>query len=122
MAINTQSLYEEMLGKFGADDGSERFQEQFLRSVNHVSRDLRTRSHQTVVAIEGIESNIDIDADYEESYILGVSHYLRENQEWGVEPSAELERKYNKALARAQTIYFTANPPDTRYMTEGWDE
>jgi len=107
MAINTQSLYDEMLAIFAVSASSERFRNQFFRGVNKVTRDLNQRIWQSIDTVSSLDEDIDVEPAYESCYEMGVKYYLTTSKEWGIDPDPQLKGDYEYEIRKAHTHYLT---------------
>lgn len=76
MAINTQSLFRQKQVQFGAGSSPARFTADFLTAVSRAQRDLATRAGVTSTAIADINTDIDLDDDYEPYLTTAVDFHL----------------------------------------------
>jgi len=118
MSINAQTVYDRMVDTFGVDSNSERFQNQFFRAVNDVSRDLHFRCWQSIDAIDDLQDAIDADSDmFENCYVYGVKYALQSSGEWGTKPDEDAFAFYQNELKKAQTLYLVDYEPLTRWSS-----
>ena len=106
MAINSQAVFDAKANKYGGAH-STRFQEAYVRSVNHVIRDFDNYGNVSgVSAVTGIEEDVGLEAKWETCFDVGVDYYLQRSGEWSVDDKRDYYREYRDQLARVQAEYF----------------
>jgi len=114
MAINTRTFYSRMALEFGTQEESENFQTLFVAAVNDALADIEARAFVDTDSITTIDEQIDLDEQYYGVLRYGVKKYLNENKEFCIMDVESADALFQRALGRAQTLYFNDNAPDVR--------
>ena len=113
MAIKTGQLYERVKREFGVVGDSLVFEQAFFSALQSVSADMASRSFLEWDAPASQSADIDLDQKYYQAVYCGLKYYINNGPEWNVEQKGDLRGEYFLHLARAQSMYFDDNPPDT---------
>lgn len=116
--INTGELYERVRKEFGMSSSSADFREAFLASLQSVSIDMLNRSFVEWDAPTAVETNIDLEAKYYACIYSGCASYVNGMREWNIVPKGDLDFRYERNLAIAQSLYFDDEPPTTGMYEE----
>ena len=120
MAVDSGAIYDLMLQRGGASDGT-LFRQAYVSALRLTIQDVNDFTNLGVTLPTEYNASIDIDEKYEAAIKYGVRAHLAEDPQWNLEAEGNMEFKLKRQLGRAQSNAWSDSPPLTGLQTSSDD-
>jgi hypothetical protein len=116
MAVDSGAIYDLMLKRGGASDGT-LFRQAYVSALRLTIQDVNDFTNLGVALPTKYNASLALDEKYEAVIKYGVRFHLAEDPQWNLEAEGNMEFKYRRQLGRAQSNAWSDDPPLTGLQT-----